>query len=100
MKKYKEFTRSTQLYLEATKLILATLPLQRRVQNSTSKLAAPGTRQPNALNPNRIRNLKDEIFGCQIEIQALRVKARRLGLEARDMRVSEIGQPAIRRRFK
>jgi hypothetical protein len=99
MKDYTSLVRPVHLYLEASNLILDILPLQHQIQVCNDELTALLTFGQLKSEADRVHELQDEIFGCKIEIQSLRVKARRLVNQAQLMRFSEFGQKVERRPY-
>jgi hypothetical protein len=92
MKDHTRFIQSAELYLQASNLFASTMPLQKQIQACNDELALLITLERNLKDDvERMRDLHDEIFGCKIEIQVLREKARRLTLESRYLRFS--GEP-------
>lgn len=67
---------SRKLYLEASKLLCTTFPLQRQVFKCHCKLnALAGSYMTDDLK--QISDLRDEIFGCELEIACIQVRVRR-----------------------
>src|SRR5438045_8500862 len=92
MKDHTRFIQSAEIYLQASNLFVSTLPLQMQIQACNDELTLLITLDRKLKDDvERMRDLHDEIFGCKIEIQALREKARRLTLESRYLRFS--GEP-------
>ena len=83
MNDFQKFIQAARLYVKAAQLFFTTLPLQARILKCNQQLKSP------ALDPARVRHLEDERFGCQLEVQALKVRIQRLIEEANssDMRL-------------
>lgn len=81
------FLESAYLYMQGSKLILAAVPLQRQIQVYNQELRFLIGSGLTPAKKAHIRDLKDEIFSCEIEIQALRMRANRLLKEAQNMRL-------------
>lgn len=82
-----QFIQSAHLYVQASNIIVSTLPLHQQMQVCHAELTLLLTSEsPTQEELNRVRDLKDEIWGCLIEIQSLRLKARRLAKQARYVR--------------
>ena len=72
MKTFQKFLQSTRLYLETLYLIFMIVPLKIRIRRCKRRLWA----FPH--DPDTIRNLEDELFGCQVEAQSLSVRVHRV----------------------
>jgi hypothetical protein len=69
--------------LESSRILLETYPLQMQIRACNAKLIElVYLRRDETIN-SMIRNLRDEIFGCQIEIQALHRRANKLNAKTR-----------------
>lgn len=86
MKNREQFIESAYLYMQASKLILAALPLQRQLQARNKEVTVLMDLDDVAGKKILLHNLNDEIFSCKIEIEVLRTKANRLLKQARYMR--------------
>ena len=89
MKPHTTFLQSAQLYIEASNLILATLPLQEQIQDRHRELVTLIGFENSPFAKELIRNLKDEIFSRKIEIQGLQFRARKLVKQARYIRFAQ-----------
>ncbi len=89
MKTSKPFLELAYLHVEANNIILSTLPLQIQILNCNTELATLIASENSAIHKDRIRDLKDEIFGCEIEIQSLRYRARKLIKQAKNLRCKQ-----------
>jgi hypothetical protein len=83
-----EFIQSAHLYQHASNLVMSTFPLQEQIIACNHEIATLIASGHNKVDLARVRNLEDEIFGCKIEIQAKRLKAKRLLNQALEMRPS------------
>src|SRR5438034_6000564 len=92
MENREHYLQAAQLYLQASNLILSTVSLQQQIQvchdELTLLLSLEGTTQD---EKTRMRNLKDEIWGCRIELQSVRLKAKRMIKKARYERFADVG---------
>ncbi len=79
MPRLQKFWQSTRLYLETLYLIFMIVPLKIRIRRCKCRLWA----FPH--DPDTIRKLEDELFGCQIEAQALSLRVYRL-MTARNLK--------------
>ena len=82
---HKAFLESTHLRMQANHLIFCTLPLQRQILNCKSELTTLIGSENVATQKARMSDLRDEIFGCDIEIQVLRFRARKLVKQAKNL---------------
>ena len=79
MKRFQKFLQSIRLYLETLYLIVMIVPLKIRIRRCKRRLwAFPHDR-------DTLRNLEDELFGCQLEAQSLSVRVHRL-MAARNLK--------------
>ena len=86
MKNRELYLESVALYMQASNLILSTLPLQKQIQICQRQLLLLINSENTPFRNARMHDLRDEIFSCKIEIQALRLKSNRLLKEAPSMR--------------
>ena len=75
IKDHSPFIRSAQLYSEAAKLICSTIPLQDQLIQCYQKLQSITCSECELDDKDQVRDILDEIFGCDIEIQCLRRNA-------------------------
>ena len=71
--------------LESSRLLLETYPLQMQIRACNAKLIELVYLQRDEMINSTIRDLRDEIFGCQIEIQTLHRRASQLNAKARSL---------------
>ena len=89
-----ESVQSTQLYLQASNIFMSTLPLQQQIQICHTELTLLSKLEDTTQRKMaRMRDLNDEIWGCRIEIQSLRLKAHRLVKKARYLRFGDMSKP-------
>ncbi len=81
----KTFLESTGLRIQANHLIFCTLPLQHQILNCKAELTTLSGSENVAIQKARMSDLRDEIFGCDIEIQVLRFRARKLVEQAKNL---------------
>lgn len=70
------------LYLQMSKLVLSTFPLRLLIHARNQQLTLLSCSDINPVNMQRIRDLSDEIFGCEIERQVRQRQAERLANRA------------------
>lgn len=78
MKARELFLQSAQLYFQASTLDMDTRPLRRQLQENYEKLKNPITSESRSAIIFRVRELEDEVFSRDIEIQVKRLRAKRL----------------------
>ena len=74
---------SSQLRVESSRLLMETFHLQMQIRACNAKLIELIYLQRDDSINSVIRNLRDEICGCQIEIQSLHRRANQLNAQAR-----------------
>jgi hypothetical protein len=72
--------------MQSSQLMLAAVPLQQQIQACNKELMSLIDADSTPAQAARIHDLRDEIFSCKIEIQALQTRANRLLKEAQNMR--------------
>ena len=86
--------QTAELFLQASNLMISTLPLQQQIQTCHDELTVFLRLEAATLaEMARINDLKDEIWGCCIEVQSLRLKAKRLLKKARYIRLGDVEKP-------
>ena len=86
MKEFQKFIRSSQLYVQSSQMRFNIASLERQIRKCNQQL------QTNTLDHNTIRDLEDELFGCQIEVQSLTVRIHRLIAEVRSSGLTDCKQ--------
>jgi hypothetical protein len=90
MKNGDVFLESADLYRQASKLIRSTMPLQHCIQTYNAELIGLIRFDNTPFEKKRIHDLKDEIFSCEIEIQALQLRADRLLKQAHSQHYTNV----------
>jgi len=86
MKVFQKFFQSTQLYAKALLLSFAIIRLQIRMRLCIWRLLV------SRRDPNTTHNLRDALFGYQIEAQSLRVRVHRV-MAARKLKEQSAEKP-------
>jgi hypothetical protein len=100
MKDYYQSSHLASLYLDRNVLLEQILHLQNQIVTCDSKLI--GLAVSNRLNSEQetAQTLQDEIFGCRIEIQSLRIRIRRLEAQIALLKAASDEQTSPTQKFK
>ena len=90
MKDRTRFIEAAQLHIQAAELIIDTVALQHQILVCQKELIDIINLGHAVVEADRIRDLRDEIFGCRIEMEAKRLHAHRLRKEAAALRKAAV----------
>ncbi|MEP6989025.1 MAG: hypothetical protein ABI970_25710 [Chloroflexota bacterium] len=86
--------QTSELFFQASNLMISTLPLQQQIQGCHDELTLLISLEAATQDElARLSDLKDEIWGCRIEVQSLRLKAKRLLKKARYICFGDVEKP-------